>query len=294
MSDDLLTPPTSGAGGKPFEQLVDEARAALPPLPSDAQKIMFALDVDGTIVRSNGMSKRMRRVLHQAHEAGAHVTIATGRGVYSTRAIIREAELDGYTISSNGALTLQWQDGDHEIEKSRLFDPAPSAIRFIEEFPGVLLAVEDALGNMFASEPFPRGELFYHQTVGSLEEMVGGLSAKLVARVPWLDRDEFERMIIDMELADVSFAVGWTSWVDVGPPGVTKATALKDLATDLGVEASVALGDGMNDIEMLQWATHGVAMGSALSPVLAASDAQTGSVDDDGAAAVITAVLEQV
>lgn len=294
MSDDLLTPPSSGEDGKPFEQLVEEARQALPPLPSDPRKIMFALDVDGTIVRPDGMSPRMRLALQQAAEAGTQVTIATGRGIPSTQAIVREAQLDGRTVSSNGALVLRWEGGEYEIEKAQVFDPAPSARRFLEEVPGVLLAIEDALGRTVVSEPFPHGELTHQQVALSLDEMISGPSAKLIARAPWIDRDEFEQLVIDMALPDVSFAVGWTSWVDVGPFGVTKATSLVDLAQDLGVTTSIALGDGMNDIEMLQWATHGVAMGSATGPVLAAADAVTGAVEHDGAAAVLTAVLEQL
>ena len=49
----------------------------------------------------------------------------------------------------------------------------------------------------------------------------------------------------------------------------------------------LAIGDGRNDIEMLQWAGRGVAMGQAVEPVIAAADDVTGTVYEDGAATEI-------
>ncbi len=46
----------------------------------------------------------------------------------------------------------------------------------------------------------------------------------------------------------------------------------------------LAIGDGRNDIEMLQWAGRGVAMGQSIEEVREAADAVTDSVYDDGAA----------
>ena len=54
----------------------------------------------------------------------------------------------------------------------------------------------------------------------------------------------------------------------------------------LGVDAAdvLAIGDGRNDIEMLQWAGRGVAMGQAIQPVIDVADDVAASVYDDGAA----------
>jgi hydroxymethylpyrimidine pyrophosphatase-like HAD family hydrolase len=52
-------------------------------------------------------------------------------------------------------------------------------------------------------------------------------------------------------------------------------------------EATLAVGDGGNDIEMLRWAGLGVAMGHAPDEVKAAADEVTGSVHEDGLAQVL-------
>ena len=66
-------------------------------------------------------------------------------------------------------------------------------------------------------------------------------------------------------LHEVAYAVGWTAWLDLNPEGVSKGSALELLRRRLHVEPAdtVAVGDQRNDIEMLQWAARGVAMGNA-------------------------------
>ena len=68
--------------------------------------------------------------------------------------------------------------------------------------------------------------------------------------------------------------------------GVSKASGLEYVARELGVDAAdvLAIGDGRNDIEMLQWAGRGVAMGQSVDEVKAAADHVTDDVTVDGAA----------
>jgi hydroxymethylpyrimidine pyrophosphatase-like HAD family hydrolase len=94
-------------------------------------------------------------------------------------------------------------------------------------------------------------------------------------------------------LAGVTYSVGWTAWLDIAAAGVTKASALENLRSRLGIEPhlTVAVGDGRNDIEMLSWAGRGVAMGQAPEEVMRAADEVTHSVFDDGAAHVLRSLL---
>ena len=90
-------------------------------------------------------------------------------------------------------------------------------------------------------------------------------------------------------LHGTNYVVGWTAWLDLAPVGVDKASGLEHVADKLGVAAQdvLAIGDGRNDIEMLQWAGRGVAMGQAIEEVRAAADGVTSSVFEDGAAVEI-------
>ena len=76
-----------------------------------------------------------------------------------------------------------------------------------------------------------------------------------------------------MGLHQVSYTVGWTAWLDIAPEGVNKSTALERVRGLLGfyLDRVMAVGDGRNDIEMLQWAAQqgrAVAMGQAPEEVL--------------------------
>jgi len=89
--------------------------------------------------------------------------------------------------------------------------------------------------------------------------------------------------------------VGWTAWLDIAPDGVNKATALERVRELLGFALTdvVAIGDGRNDIDMLEWASvegRGVAMGQAPVEVLAAANETTGTDIAGGAAQVLAAL----
>ncbi|WP_454860836.1 HAD family hydrolase [Promicromonospora soli] len=56
-------------------------------------------------------------------------------------------------------------------------------------------------------------------------------------------------------------------------------------------EATVAVGDGADDVDALIWAARGVAMGQASATVRAAADEVTGTITEDGAATVLASLL---
>jgi hydroxymethylpyrimidine pyrophosphatase-like HAD family hydrolase len=84
-------------------------------------------------------------------------------------------------------------------------------------------------------------------------------------------------------------------WLDVTGAGVSKATALELLRTKLGVpdEATVAVGDGADDVEALIWAARGVAMGQASATVRSAADEVTGTISENGAATVLASLASR-
>ncbi len=306
MSNTLLVPPPHQGPPVPYSEQLEAARESLPEnLPRDASKILLALDVDGTLLLPEGASPRVKSVMHDALEAGINVVIATGRGIDGTRPVFAELNLpDGYSVSSNGAQTVHWssQSGQgqaaHEpqVLAEHRFHPEKAGRVLLDALPGLLLGVDDGTEGMLVTRRFPQGELLSRQKVLPADLLLRTPTPRLVARAPWMSRDDFNLVVRELPLTDVAVAVGWTAWADLCKLGVSKATGLQELADSLGVdnEGTIALGDGTNDIEMLSWAGHGVAMGGASDEVRAVADAVTGPVDYDGAAAVIEAVLERI
>jgi len=73
---------------------------------------------------------------------------------------------------------------------------------------------------------------------------------------------------------------------DIYSPRVTKMTALAKLTGLLGIPARdcIAFGDGRNDMQMIRWAGHGVAMGNACQELKEVADAVCGTTWEDGLA----------
>jgi hydroxymethylpyrimidine pyrophosphatase-like HAD family hydrolase len=119
-----------------------------------------------------------------------------------------------------------------------------------------------------------------------VDELVAGPVSRVIIRDPTATADDFVELASRLGLHGTDYVVGWTAWLDLAPMGVTKASGLAIVADKLAVDQDdvLAIGDGRNDIEMLQWAGRGVAMGQAIEDVHAAADAVTDSVYDDGAA----------
>ena len=91
-------------------------------------------------------------------------------------------------------------------------------------------------------------------------------------------------LVEGLGLADTNYYIGYTAWLDLAPLGVSKASGLSLVCERLGVAAEevLAIGDGFNDVEMLEWAGRGVAMGQAPDRLKDVADAVTGTWADDG------------
>ncbi len=71
---------------------------------------------------------------------------------------------------------------------------------------------------------------------------------------------------------------------EVIPAGYSKATAIRDICDHFGIDRSdtYAFGDSMNDLDMIRYAAHGVAMGNADPRLKEAADYVTKDLSDHG------------
>lgn len=268
-----------------------------PEVPAD--KLLIALDVDGTILHHDGrLSPRVAEAIGALRDAGAHIVIATGRSTVATLPILQELELirrGGLAVCSNGAITIgldpEYDEG-YRIQEAVTFDPRPAVELLRSARPDALVAVEEVGVGFKLSAPFPDGELQGDLRIVDHEELVSQPATRVTFRDPNGSAASFSALVDRIGLHGVNYAVGFTAWLDLAPEGVSKGSALEQVRRQLGVEpwCTVAVGDQRNDLEMLSWAARGVAMGQAPPEVVAAADETTGSVDDDG----LAVLLEQI
>jgi hydroxymethylpyrimidine pyrophosphatase-like HAD family hydrolase len=259
---------------------------------------LVALDIDGTLLKwiegvgttYEQISPPVHAAVHRALAAGAHVVLASGRSPHGMTNIADLLDLhpaDGerlWVVASNGAVVFRYPPIDvvHEVT----FDAAPAVAAVLAHHPTALVAVEERGVGYRVNRPFPDGELTGEFTIADVEDLVAVPVSRVIIRDPDATADDFVALGARLGLHGTDYVVGWTAWLDLAPMGVSKASGLEYVARELGIDAAdvLAIGDGRNDIEMLQWAGRGVAMGQAVEEVREVADDVTATVYDEGAA----------
>jgi Cof subfamily protein (haloacid dehalogenase superfamily) len=259
---------------------------------------LIGLDIDGTLVHDDGyLSPAVVKEVQRVKDLGHEVIIATGRAAANAVPVVRDLGFEqGYVVSSNGAVTVQL-DTDHpkgfQMTDIVTFDPVEILTQLIEHLPEAHFAVEDVDGSYRFHRPFPTYALGDQNFETPLEQLMHHPVSRVVVLSPQHDVDEFLGLISKIGLASVSYAIGYTAWLDISPKGVSKASALEVQRQRLGISNHqvLVMGDGRNDIEMFEWAkTSGglaFAMGQAPEEVQLAATDVTSSVTDDGVARVL-------
>jgi Cof subfamily protein (haloacid dehalogenase superfamily) len=265
---------------------------------SPSDRWLIGLDIDGTLVHDDGyLSPEVAREVQRVRDLGHEVIIATGRAAANAVPVVRDLGIEqGFVVSSNGAVTVEL-DNDHprgfKMSDIVTFDPAEILTQLIEHLPEAHFAVEDVDGSYRFHRPFPSYALGDQNFETPLVELMHHPVSRVVVLSPQHDVDEFLGLISKIGLASVSYAIGYTAWLDISPKGVTKASALENQRARLGIssEQVLVMGDGRNDIEMFEWAKKSgglaFAMGQAPEEVQLAATNITSSVTDDGVARVL-------
>jgi Cof subfamily protein (haloacid dehalogenase superfamily) len=252
---------------------------------------LAAIDLDGTLLRSDGtLSRRTRTAVATAAGAGVDIVIVTARGPRTVGDLAAELGIAGEAICSNGGIVLDLASGAIRRVRPIETDVAIRLVRALRErLPGILFAVER---EAFAHEPGfaawdwepPAGS-----RVGDAVDLLAEPATKLI-----LLHAEHELEVIAAaarELAGDAVSVSISgSWVvEVSAAGVNKAAALAELCEELGIDARdvVAFGDHLNDLPMLAWAGHAVAVANAHPDVIDIADEVTATNDEDGVALVL-------
>jgi len=257
------------------------------PAPGWVPKVV-ALDVDGTLLDwvdgNEVMSTAVVDAVRRVRAAGAHVVIATGRSLPGVLDAADMLELDGgLCVASNGAVVF-----DHppvELVHTVTFDASKAVAQLLEHVPDAAVAVEEVGTGYRINKAFPEGEIQGELVLQSVEELVAEPVTRVIIRSPDASAEEFADLAEGLGLQGTNYYVGYTAWLDLAPTGVSKASGLQVVVDRLGVDAAdvLAIGDGNNDVEMLRWAGHGVAMGQAPLEVQEAADDVTETVERDGA-----------
>ena len=237
--------------------------------------------------------------LQRARKAGLHVIVVTGRMVQSIRQAIAPAQLDDPVICYQGAVVAD-ADGTwlrHEPIPLELARETIAALGDAGFSPNVY--VDDEL---YVAEDTPEARRYsslnkipFH-VVGPLLDWLADPPTKLVVVSDPAELDALRPAMQERFGDREHIAKSLPYFLEFAQAGVTKGAGLDFLAAHLGFtsEQTIAFGDGENDIELVEWAGYGVAVGNAHDRVKALADFVCPPVTEEGVAQVLEAYLDSV
>ncbi len=268
---------------------------------------LIAVDMDGTLLDPDDkVTPATVDAIARAREAGVPVVPVTGRPERLIWNVAAEAGLGPLGVGANGALILDLDVGT-VIERTGFGGPA--AIALVDTLrrgvPGLAIAADE--GDRFVYEPGVLAGLALRSRsersqserleVADIRDCVARGCLKLVARRADLSSRQLAALIAPLlhnEAGDLATVTASDiAWVDIGPPGLSKATGLLAVCRRLGIAMGdvAAIGDHFNDLPMLAAVGLPFAVANAIPEVLAAAARVMPSNADDGVAVFIDEIL---
>lgn len=266
---------------------------------------MLVLDIDGTILNSAGaLSARTWSAVVRARHAGLLVTLATGRNWAQSQPVAAELGITGPIVVSNGALVATPGTGEVLLHRPLESQVAVHAVRSLQRLGFCVFASRGELGGaslLFEQPPLnPAAARLLQQDPAScmqVYDLAGASAAGNALKVFTVDSAEAitsaaprlrRHLPRAADLLVMPEGNGY-ALLEITTPGVTKATGVQSLATRYGLTMNdvIAIGDNLNDLELLRAAGLAVAMGNASAEVQKIADIVTDTHDRDGVAAFL-------
>lgn len=255
---------------------------------------ILASDMDGTLINSKKeVSEENRKAIKYFVDNGGLFTLATGRMVQAVRGFVDDLSIECPVMLHNGAKIYDFRNGqvikEHFIEEER----KKAIKRFYENNPHIGVEI-------FANEiayVYRRCEFTKRYDSHKDYKVVYGLPDE-VWNEKWVkvlligEKEELDAAEKDFkenyDKGNNSFRSG-TNYLDIVANGISKGRSLEELVNALkfNPEKVLAVGDNMNDVEMIEYANYGFCVENGLSIVKEKADFIAPSNDEDAIAYII-------
>lgn len=286
---------------------------------------LVAIDLDGTLLNSYGeVSEKNKKAIKKAMQNGKEIVIASGRPLQSAKSFALESGASNYVTCGNGSLLYDVKNDkilfDKFIDRQKVLE----IIKICEENSIFYCLYTE---NLTISKALNYNILFYNNenkkmpedkqtnikiisdiykyveenpNIGILKITIcdessiifGGIIKRLrqISDVDVLDVQHMARKVITSGTEDVKVEYHYT---EITSKDVNKWLAIQDLANRLNIKSSevIAIGDNMNDKEMIENAGLGVIMGNSAEYMHEFADVVAPTNNDDGVAYILEKYL---
>jgi 5-amino-6-(5-phospho-D-ribitylamino)uracil phosphatase len=265
------------------------------------QPYLIAIDLDGTTLKNDKtVSAKTKQTLRRAAEEGHKVCIATGRPHHLSKAYYEELELDTPLVNFNGAYVHHPHDPNFGPYHTTLPLPTVKEVIATCERFNVRHIMVELLDNVYIREKdiimdhsFFIANRPLHQ--GDLSQLLTEDCTSILIQPQESNMNDLFRQLQNAH-AEVIEQRSWGApWhvIEIIRHGVNKWVGVERIAAYYGIprDRIIAFGDGDNDLEMIQHAGQGVAMGNAIDALKEVAYAVTSSNEEDGIAQYLEKVL---
>ncbi|PLT30411.1 Cof-type HAD-IIB family hydrolase [Peribacillus deserti] len=255
---------------------------------------LIVLDLDGTLLKDNKtISDRSKQILGRLMNQGHQVMIATGRPFRSSEIYYKEVGMNTPIVNFNGAfvhhpLNTGWGSYHSPLDIKVAKDIVEALKSFT--FHNIIAEVRDDVYYHYHDEKlmdiFSMGNP--RVTTGDLRNFLNDPPTSML-----IHTDEQHVPLIRNHLHEVhAEVIEHRRWADpfhvieIVRKGLNKAVGIKRVAESLHIprERIIAFGDEDNDLEMIEWAGCGVAMGNGIGGLKSIANEVTLSNEEDGIA----------
>ena len=282
---------------------------------------LIAIDLDGTLLNSYGViTENTKKIIKKVEKQGVNIILASGRPIDSIQAIANEIESKKYFIAGNGAIVYDIEKDEIIYENCLKKQKILEIIKICEENSiGYSIYTEKEI----LTTALKYNVLYYHKEnlkksedkktkisiIQNMEEYIKNDNTSRYLKITVCDEDKIVfdsiirklRNLKDIEVLDVSHMARKTIkqgteeiaveyyYTEISRKNVDKWNAIEFLAKKLEIDSKdiMAIGDNINDKQMIENAGLGVAMGQSTPVITNVANEVTSSNNEEGVAKIL-------
>ncbi len=256
---------------------------------------LVALDMDGTLLNDNKkINDRVKKAIADAREKGVKVILSSGRGFKGIEKYVRELQLDELVVSLNGAVVTD-ASGERIVFSIHMEPDVSRRIMELQREYDIFSI--NFIGEKMYVEEFNEKAMYFATFEGVEVIAVGNMmefyNSQPIGKMLMIEEHEkygmFKQRLLEELGQYINATFSLPDFLEIYNINVNKGIILRKVAEyyDIKREEVIAIGDGENDISMIEYAGLGVAMENAMDSVKNAANLITKSYVEDGVAHVI-------